>query len=132
MIGDLADRLAIRERIEAYGDAVFRRNADDWAACWAETAEWDLLGAVAHGRAAIRAQWEGAMAGFSSVVFLSVVGAIAVEGDRATARVYTEEVLVDLAGAARKVWGAYDDILVRHGGAWLFQRRAYRILHTEP
>ncbi|MFN7174902.1 MAG: nuclear transport factor 2 family protein, partial [Thermaurantiacus tibetensis] len=42
--GELADRLAIRERIEAYNDAVFRRDAEDWAACWAEDAVWEVAG----------------------------------------------------------------------------------------
>ena len=32
--GSVEDRLAIRERVDAYCDAVFRRNADDWIACW--------------------------------------------------------------------------------------------------
>ena len=33
-----ADRLAVRERIEAYADAVFRKDAESWGACWAEDA----------------------------------------------------------------------------------------------
>ena len=35
--GPLEDRMAIRERIEAYSDAVFRKDADAWIANWRET-----------------------------------------------------------------------------------------------
>lgn len=34
--GPTEDRLAIREVIENYADAVTRRDGDAWAACWAE------------------------------------------------------------------------------------------------
>lgn len=37
--GPAEDRLAIRELLETYADAVTRCHADDWAATWAEDAE---------------------------------------------------------------------------------------------
>ena len=42
--GPIEDRLAIRERIEAYSDAVFRHDADAWIANWCEDAVWSLPG----------------------------------------------------------------------------------------
>lgn len=36
------DRLAIRELIESYGDAVTQRDANAWGECWAEDSCWRL------------------------------------------------------------------------------------------
>ena len=54
-----------------------------------------------------------------------------VDGDRATARVYTREILTLTGGGLRHIVGAYDDQLTKTGGTWLFSRRAYRILHDQ-
>jgi ketosteroid isomerase-like protein len=125
------DRLAIRERIEAYSDAVFRHDPEAWIACWSEDGVWRLPGIDVTGRAQIKAAWVGAMSAFRLAAFFATPGAIEVEDDRATARVYTQEILVDAAGKTRRIIGAYDDALVRQAGVWLFARRAYTILHDE-
>ena len=91
--GSTDDRLAIRERMEAYADAVFRRDAEAWIAGWAEDASWSLMGMTLTGRDTIRTTWEGAMAAFPLAAFFTQPGAIEVSGDRATARSFTQEVL---------------------------------------
>ncbi len=126
---DALDRLSIRELIEAYADAVFRRDAEAWIDCWADDATWDLMGHSVAGRDAILATWKGAMSAFETTAFFAQPGRIAVEGDLAAARVWTQEVLVTKAGDTRRVVGAYDDSLVRRDGRWLFARRAFRIVH---
>jgi ketosteroid isomerase-like protein len=125
------DRLAIRERIEAYGDAVFRHDAEAWIACWSDDGVWRLPGIDVAGKAKIEAAWRQAMTAFAVAGFFAVPGLISVDGDRATARVYTQEVLVDHAGAVRRIVGAYDDILTKQSGVWLFVSRAYKILHDD-
>jgi len=129
--GSAEDRLAIRERIEAYGDAVFRHDAQTWIANWAEDGVWRLPGTEIVGRARIKAAWEQAMATFAQAAFFAVPGSISVSGHTATARVYTQEILIDHAGAARRIVGAYDDTLIRHDGAWLFASRTYTVLHDD-
>lgn len=129
--GRVADELAIRTLIEAYSDAVFRRDADAWAATWAEDAVWVLMGNEVKGRATILATWKAAMAGFSFVGFFAVPGVIKVEGARAEARVYVHEVLVETGGRKRRVVGAYDDTFARTAAGWRFARRSYRILHED-
>ncbi len=130
--GPAEDRLGIRERIDAYGDAVNCRDVEAWTACWAEDAAWNLMGAEILGRPAIRAAWLEAMAGFAFVSFRSSPGAIEITGDRARVRVHTEEVLVAAGGAPRRVLGLYDDELARRDGGWLFARRAYRVVRVDP
>ncbi len=132
--GAADDRLAIRERIESYSDAVFRHDADAWIANWAEDGVWHLpaLGLDLTGRPAIRAAWEQAMSTFAMAGFFAVPGAIEINDDTATARSYTQEILVAKDGSGvRKIIGAYDDTLVKRDGQWLFARRAYNVLHDE-
>ena len=132
--GAAEDRLAIRERIESYSDAVFRHDADAWIANWAEDGVWHLpaLGLDLTGRPAIRAAWEQAMSAFAMAGFFAVPGAIEINDDMATARSYTQEILVAKeGGGVRKIVGAYDDTLVKRDGQWLFTRRAYNVLHDE-
>ncbi len=129
--GPVEDRLAIRERIDAYGDAVFRHDADDWISCWAEDAVWRLPGLEVSGRDKVKAAWQGAMAGFSLAAFFATPGSIRVTGAAAEARVYTQETLRMTDGAMRRIVGAYEDKLVKVDGRWLFASRTYAILHDE-
>ena len=129
--GPHEDRLAIRERIEAYSDAVFRKDAEAWIANWRDDGIWRLPGIDVAGKAQIKAAWVGAMSGFAVAGFFATPGAIEVRGDRAKVRVYTQEILVDHAGNVRRIVGAYDDDLVKTDGAWLFASRAYTVLHDQ-
>ncbi len=129
--GPVEDRLAIRERIEAYSDAVFRKDADAWIANWAEDGVWKLPGIDVTGKAQIKAAWVGAMSNFAVAGFFATPGAIEVRGDHASVRVYTQEVLIDHAGGVRRIIGTYDDELVKTDGAWLFASRAYTVLHDQ-
>lgn len=90
---------------------------------------WDLLGTRVAGRAAIRALWEQAMAGFPFVSFMVQQGPIACDGDAAQGRVFTNELLVDTGGARRISVGRYDDDYVRTEAGWRFARRRFAILH---
>jgi uncharacterized protein (TIGR02246 family) len=126
--GPIEDRLAIRELIEDYADAVFQRDEGRWSANWAEDATWNLAGMEVKGKANIVGLWKQAMAGFSFVAFFAAPGAIQVSGDRASARVYTTEELVEISGKHRRVVGQYADEFIKQSGRWLFSRRTYRIL----
>ncbi len=126
--GPAGDQQAIRNLLDDYSDAVFRRDAESWAANWAEDGRWHLMGTEVVGRAAIRALWEQAMQGFVFVAFFAQPGAIAVDGDRATGRVYTHEVLEAADGTISRPVGRYDDTYVRRDGRWLFAERRYAML----
>ena len=127
--GPIEDRLAIRERIEAYADAVFRRDADDWIACWAEDASWSLMGMTLTGREIIKVTWQGAMSAFPLAAFFAQPGSIEIAGDTARSRSFTQEILTTEDGGLRRVVGRYDDTLARVDGVWLFTSRSYTVLH---
>jgi uncharacterized protein (TIGR02246 family) len=125
-----ADDLAlIRALNERYADAVFRRDATDWGALWAEDARWSLMGSVIDGRDAIVALWQDRMATLAFVGFFVQPGALAVSGDSADGRVWTRELLVMPDGARLDVVGRYDDRYVRTAGEWLFAERTYTRLN---
>lgn len=129
--GSLADRLAIRERIETYNDAVFRRDADDWAECWALDATWVVGDNHAEGRTAIRDLWVRLMAGLEAAGMYVAHGAVAVDGDAAESRSYMLEVLKGVDGNERLVSGRYDDRLRRDAdGEWRFVSRSYAVLQV--
>ncbi|MEM8936599.1 MAG: nuclear transport factor 2 family protein [Pseudomonadota bacterium] len=126
--GALEDRLAIRELMETYNDAVNRRDTDQWAGTWADDAVWDLAGQVIEGKGPIVGAWEGAMAGFSYVGFGATPGAIEVDGDTATARFFVRETLVSEDGKIQQLEGRYEDELRKSSSGWVFTKRAYTIL----
>ncbi|MBI1186036.1 MAG: SgcJ/EcaC family oxidoreductase [Alphaproteobacteria bacterium] len=126
------DRLAIRELHEAYADAVFRADADAWGALWAHDGAWTLMGQTVHGRDAIVALWTQAMSAFEVAAFYVQPGVITIDGDYASGRCWTQEVLKAKGGGVRRIAGGYDDAFVRRDGIWLFARRAYRVLIDEP
>jgi len=126
--GPIEDRLAIRELIEDYADAVFQRDEKRWAANWTDEACWNLAGMEVKGKTNIVGMWKQAMTGFSFVAFFAAPGAIEVDNNKARARVYTTEDLVEMNGKRRHVIGQYEDELTKQSGRWLFARRTYRIL----
>jgi len=130
--GPIEDRLAIRELVESYNDAVMRFDADAWAANWADDGVWKL-GAMGEftGRAAIVATWRQAMSAFSFVGFFASAGPIAVDGDRARGTWYQQEFLHAKDGTKRAVTGRYDDDYVKRGARWYFLRRSYTVLQSE-
>jgi uncharacterized protein (TIGR02246 family) len=127
--GPIADQIAIRALIEDYADAVFRRDAEDWGACWAEDGRWTMMGQTVTGRDGITGLWQKAMAGFVFVAFFGQPGVILIATDRATGRVYTHEVLQHPDGSISRPVGRYDDEYIRIAGRWLFATRNYTLLH---
>lgn len=130
--GPVEDRLAIRELIETYADAVCRVDAVAWGNTWAEDAVWSLpdypdIGET-RGRAAIIAMWTQAMQHYPGIVFIATPGAIEVDGDRATARSWTSEVY-DQGGVTKRDRGRYEDELVRTAHGWRFSRRVFKNIH---
>ena len=125
-----SDQAAIRALIETYSDAVFRRDADDWGACWAQDSRWFLMGQEVVGRDAITGLWKQAMAGFAFVAFFSQLGPISIEGDHATARVWTHEVLELADGTISRPVGRYDDVYIKTADGWRFAERRYTMLRS--
>lgn len=126
--GPLDDRIRVRERYDSYSDAVFRADLDDYLACWAEDGVRTGAGGECEGKAGLRDHWEGTWRSIDRMTFFTQIAAIDVDGDRASARVFSLELLRLNTGETHQVVGMYDDNLERVDGDWLFARRHYRIV----
>jgi len=134
--GPYEDRLAMRELLEAYADAVCEVDAAAWGATWAEDSTWEMpdypeFGTIS-GKATIVATWKAAMAQYPGVLFVATPGSIVIDGNQAIVRSYTSEVFDDkITGKTTRDRGRYDDVVVKQDGRWLFQRRRFKKLHRE-
>ena len=133
--GPTEDRLAIRELMDVYADAVNQRNTALWASTWAEDCTWKLpvIPGMENlsGKDTIVSSWEAGMAMFPFIFMSISVGDIQVDGDTATARSYTSEVGTTLAGEEIRPRGQYDDKLIKVDGQWYFKERIFNSMYGE-
>ena len=125
--GPMEDRLAVRERYDAYADAVSRADTDAYLACWTDDGVRSGVGGACEGRAELLAHWEGIWTVVDRMSFFTQVASIEVDGDRAVARTFCLELLTFRDGESRQVVGHYDDVLRRLDGVWRFASRDYRV-----
>lgn len=130
--GATEDKLAIRELIESYHEAVIVNDPESWAANWCEDGRWDLgEGTMITGRDAILEHWKTAMAVFDFVGMFGQPGSIRVQGDEATARWYTNELCRKTDGQMLRICGNYRDRYRREGDRWRIAERVYKILFMQ-
>jgi uncharacterized protein (TIGR02246 family) len=133
--GPADDRLAIRELLESYADAVCTVDPVAWGNTWAEDGVWELpdypeIGKIT-GKSNIVTAWKAAMTHYPGMIFIATPGAIKVNGDQAAVRSYTSEVYNDKDGITKRDRGRYDDVLVKHDDKWLFKTRVFKNIHRE-
>lgn len=126
--GPMEDRLAIRELHETYADGVVLFDKAIWGSVWADDATWDFMGNLIEGRAAIVEVWLGAMSNFEAVSFQCMPCSIEVDGERATSRVQTQEILKGNDGSTRHLGGLYTDRLAKSDGVWRYTHRAFQVI----
>lgn len=129
--GPFEDRLQIRERLDAYSDAVIRGDLDDYLACWSGGGVRSGVGGECRGKDDLRQHWNASRRALIGMVFFTQIAMIEVDGDRAADRCHCREVLHLEDGRFRKLVGRYDDELVRVGGDWLFAHRHHRLVMDE-
>jgi ketosteroid isomerase-like protein len=125
----ITDRLAIREVIELYSDAVTRRDWTTVGAVFAEGAVWVIAPPTdieLRGRAAIAKGVAKMVEAFEVFVQMTHSIVIELDGDRAAARTIVNG-FGRLRDGSRGAFalGTYIDELVRAGDGWLFQSRRF-------
>lgn len=129
--GPVDDRIALRELLDAYADAVCCRDADAWAATWADNGQWELPGfGTFSGKAEIVGIWKQAMTGFPGIVFRAWPGSMAINGASATMRSYTSETYVR-GDRTHHDLGEYSDICTKVEDRWYFSSREFRSLNRQ-
>lgn len=133
--GSLEDKIEIRELYEKYCEGVNQRDAEIWGSTWAKDAIWSLPVVPGmeevKGREAIVAAWVEAMTYFPFVFMSNSFGVMRFEGNRAFIRSYTSEVAETKDGHTIRPRGQYDDIVVKIGNEWLFEKRIFHPIHGE-
>jgi ketosteroid isomerase-like protein len=129
------DELEIRGLAEKFSDAANRKDGDAFQALWTKDAVWKI-------GAPINMEFKGQENMGTSVthmlglwdffVQLSGPGVVTINGDKATARFYVNEI-------ARKAddksgnynLSMYDDELIKENGKWVFLKRSYNTIYQE-
>ncbi|MDE0746422.1 MAG: nuclear transport factor 2 family protein [Porticoccaceae bacterium] len=133
--GSIEDRLAIRELLDIYADAVNQRDTALWASTWAEDASWKLpvIPGMENvcGKENIVTAWQTGMSMFPFIFMAFTVGGIQVDGNTATVRSYAAEVGTTSEGEEIRPRGQYDDQLIKVDGQWLFKERIFHSMYGE-
>jgi hypothetical protein len=130
---EAADRLAIRELIDAYAHCADRREADGQKALFTEDTHFLVyMNGVGteptedlHGRELLTPVF-AALKQYEVTMHFNGQSSVTLEGDRATGETYCIAHHVFSADGERKIMVAYLrylDSFVKQGGAWLFAER---------
>ncbi len=134
-IANLEARVAVRELLDLYNDAVNQRDKNAWASCWTDDAVWNIPVMPGQdeviGKKAIVDSWIRSMKVYPVMIMLAHVGKIELNGDEAKVRSYHNELGQYVDGREVRPRGQYDDVMVKRDGQWLFKRRSYTALHGE-
>ena len=129
--GPLEDRILIRELMSDYADAMFQCDLDAWLACFTEDCLWRGNNTEMRGLEALEASWPNLWNPLRRMAYFTEVAAIHVDGDRATARCYSRQIMFRKDDKVDKVAGLYHDTLVKRDGRWLYAEREFEFIGRE-
>ena len=136
-----ADRLAIRELVDAYAHCADRRDADGQRSLFTEDTQFvvymDGQGSeptqVLDGREALTPVFDG-LNRYQATVHFNGQSTLALDGERATGESYCIAHHLFTENGERKLmiaWLRYGDTFVKVDGAWLFAERKLYVDWTE-
>jgi ketosteroid isomerase-like protein len=132
---EAADRLAIRELVEAYAHCADRRDANGQMALFTEDTRFVVYmnakdpkpSQELHSRAALAPVFDDLNKYAATMHFVGQSTVLSLTGDRATGEAYTLAHHLTIEGAKRALMIAalrYGDTFVKKDGTWLFAERA--------
>jgi len=134
-LANVEARLAVRELLDRYNDAVNQRDVNAFAACWTDDAVWNIPIMPGQdevvGKKTIVDSWVRSMKVYPVLIMLAHVGKIELNGDEAKVRSYHNELGQYVNGREIRPRGQYEDIMVKRNGQWLFKRRSFTALYGE-
>ncbi len=128
--GPVEDRLAIRELIETFAVGAMHVDLDIWGSTWAEEASWKLpsMDEPAVGKADILEKFGEKLAYVDFMSMIAFPAELTIDGDRATGKSYSRELIYTKTGDQKVVVGYFNDEYVKREGRWLFLSRTFNIL----
>jgi ketosteroid isomerase-like protein len=140
-MSDVIEKFLIQEVIHRYSDAITQRNWTQVAALFTPDATWELVGTQQKFKGDCAGALKGLVEPSNFLVQMTSATAIEVKGDTATSRTTMQEVgefepgrMAEFGPGGQPfkarvvVYGTYDDIFKKVGGAWkIASRRATMI-----
>ncbi len=129
------DELEIRALADKFSDAANRKDGKAFQALWAKEAVWKIgppINMEFKGKEKMGESVTHMLGLWDFFVQLSGPGVVTINGDKATARFYVNEI-------ARKAddksgnynLSMYEDELIKENGKWIFQKRSYNTIYQE-
>ena len=123
---------SIRQLYGRYGDALWRKDTDDFVACFAAQAVWKIAGMTITGRIDIGSLFDRYMAGAHKVMMFTGIPVLDVGVGTATGRVHVTEYSKLPDGRALRSLGIYYDRFVEAEGRWRFQWHHFNLYYYGP
>ncbi len=129
------DELEIRALADKFSDAANRKDGEQFKSLWAKDGVWKI-------GSPINMEFKGQENMGSSVtqmlglwdffVQLSTSGVVTINGDKATARFYVNEIARKTSDKSGNYnLSMYDDELIKENGKWVFLKRTYNTIYQE-
>jgi uncharacterized protein (TIGR02246 family) len=113
-------------------DAVWRKDAEAFAACFAEQGEWKIAGLHMRGRTAIVATFGRLLGICERVVLTAGTPVLEIEKGAAIGRVQCVEFAKMMDGTSAMTVGIYYDRYVEEAGRWRFKWRHWAMQYRGP
>lgn len=128
------DEVAIRALADKFSDAANRRDGAMFQTLWATDGEWVIgepINRQFSGKARMSESVVPMLGLWDFFVQLTGPGVVLVEGDRAFARFYVNEIARGHDGKGNYNLSMYEDELIRENGQWLFRKRTYHTIYQD-
>lgn len=128
----IAADFGIRQLHARFIDAVFRKDADAFAQCFAENAEWKIAGLHIRGRNEIGPLFGKLMTICARVQIIAGTPILNIEQGAVIGRINVTELAKMADGSSAMTLGVYYDRYVEEGGRWRFQWRHFSLHYRGP
>lgn len=123
----------IRQLHARFGDAVWRQDAEAFADCFAEDAEWKIATLHFKNRAEIRGAFGKLMGACAQVRIIPGIPLLEVDGSSASSRMDVTEFAKMNDGSSAMTLGVYFDCYVECAdGRWRFRHRHFGLRYRGP
>ncbi len=123
---------AVRQLQARFNDAVWRKDARDFAACFALDGEWKIAGLHIQSRQTIEEMFGTLLAPYDQVFFDSGTPLLDISGPEVVSRCPAVEQAKLLDGSSVMTIGVYHDRYVEEGTRWLFRHRHWSLHYRGP
>ncbi len=132
MTDPVAADYGIRQLHARFADAVFRKDADAFAECFALAGEWKIAGLHIRGREEIRSKFATLLAPCARVQILTGTPVLDIGRDGVSGRLQMTELAKMMDGSSALTVGVYFDRYLEEEGRWRFGWRHFGLHYRGP